>query len=51
VHKLLLILPLMAAILCCAGSCGRLGYDEHTRTPRPADAGSMPPPDDDAGEP
>ena len=48
----LLILQLMAASLLCQVSCGRLGYQEHTRTTsQPADAGPEPASDEDAGEP
>jgi|GEM_PF-5506079 len=48
--RLLTILPLMAASLLCQSSCGRLGYEEHSRTPGGrADAGTEPAADDDAG--
>lgn len=48
----LVILPLMAASLLCQSSCGRLGYEEHPRTPAGRrDAGTEPTQDDDAGDP
>jgi hypothetical protein len=41
------MLLLMAAMSVGQASCGRLGYEEHTRTRHP-DAGAHP--DDDAGD-
>ena len=50
--RLLAFLPLMAAVLLCHSGCGRLGYEEHSRTPDARqDAGTQPAPDDDAGDP
>lgn len=48
--RLLTVLQLMAAVLFCQSSCGRLGYEEHSRTAgeRP-DAGTEPMQDEDAG--
>ncbi|HET8936244.1 MAG TPA: hypothetical protein VFN67_22530 [Polyangiales bacterium] len=43
-----MVLPLMAAVLLAQSSCGRLGYEEHTRPPT-ADADAGPEPDEDAG--
>jgi len=48
--RLLALLQLMAASLLCQSSCGRLGYEEHSRTPGGrSDAGTQPAADDDAG--
>jgi hypothetical protein len=48
--RLFALLQLMAAILLCQSSCGRLGYEEHPRKPGArTDAGTQPAADDDAG--